>query len=426
MGEDGRIARVGPTARQPPDADTDGAAVVELGDAILLPGLVNVHAHPELTALRGTSEGLPFPAWIERLIHLKYEVLRADEIAAATRWGVSEAAAAGVTTLAMIDDAGFGAPALGDRSLRGLCYIELFGPDPARAHEALARCRDRIAAIDPLPDERIRIGLSPHSPYTVSAPLLEAAVSWAREVGMPVSMHVAESCYEDEFVRHGRGPLADRLRRRGIAVAATGMSPIEWLAEHGALGVGSLLAHCVHLSASDVARVAETGAAVAHCPTSNVKLGSGVAPIEMLLKAGVPVGIGSDSVVSNNRIDLFAEARTGALLQAADRGDPNWCDPALWIRMLTLGGAEALGLEEETGSLQPGKWADLAVVDLGAPHLVPTGDPYAALVFAATASDVSRTVVAGETVYERSAVGELFSQQDRRLLTEASERVRRS
>ncbi len=424
---------VGPTDVGP----TDVLPVVDLGESILLPGLVNVHAHPELTVLRGSLEGLPFHAWIERIIRLKYEVLQPEVLAASTRWGIAEAARGGVTSIGMIDDAGYGAEALEASGLRGVCYLELFGPDPAEAEKAFGLFRVRFDALnerstdddsDAVPgagttSPRVRVGISPHSPYTVSAPLMERALEFARGEGVPVSIHAAESAAETEVVTEGRGPLAERLVARGIEVRATGRTPVEWLADRSALGPSVLLAHCVGVSESDVELLAEHGVAVAHCPVSNAKLGHGIAPIATFRKFGVPVGIGSDSVATNNRVDLFAEARNGALLQAAASGDPGWAEPERWVRMLTLGGAEALGLADETGSLEPGKWADLAAVSLDAPHLVPSPDPYAAILFAASASDVTLTVVGGRQVYHRNAESELFADSDRTMLNRAAHRL---
>ena len=392
-----------------------------------------MHAHPELTVLRGSLEGLPFHAWIERIIRFKYEVLQPEELAASTRWGMAEEARAGVTSIGMIDDAGHGMGALVESGLRGTCYLELFGPDPGDAGRAFEQFRARFDEIRARFHEiqanvvtepgRVRLGVSPHSPYTVSAPLMERAIEFARGEDFPVSIHAAESAAESAFVTEGGGPLAERLVARGVEVAALGRSPIEWLADRGALGPDVLLAHCVRVSDSDIDLLAERDVAVAHCPVSNAKLGHGIAPLAAFLEREVRVGVGSDSVATNNRVDLFSEARAGALLQAAASGDPGWAEPERWIRMLTMGGAEALGLGNETGSLEPGKWADLVVVDLAGPHLVPSPDPYAALLFAAGESDVNSTIVAGRTVFHRDAEGELFAESDRALLDEVSRRL---
>lgn len=430
----GRIVSVGRVEDTREEGGAEGSSdvpVVDLGQAALLPGLINTHAHPELTVLRGSLEGLPFHAWIERIIRLKYEVLQPEELAASTRWGIAEAARGGVTSIGMIDDAGHGAEALRASGLRGICYLELFGPDPAETDRAFEEFRKRFDSVragltrhDSSASHRFRLGISPHSPYTVSAPLMELALEFARAEMIPVSIHVAESADETAFVGEGRGPLAERLVARGIEVSASGRSPVEWLADRDALDPLVLLAHCVRVSDSDIDLLANGGVAVAHCPVSNAKLGHGIAPVSTLIERGVQVGIGSDSVATNNRVDLFAEARTGALLQATASGDPGRTEPQPWIRMLTLGGAEALGLAAETGSLEAGKWADLAVVDLAAPHFVPSPDPYAALLFAAGASDVILTVVGGEPVYRRDSEHELFTDSDRTVLEQASRRLK--
>lgn len=395
VGAGGRIEAVGPAT----DVAVEDAETVELGRAILLPGLVNVHAHPELTALRGALDGLPFAGWIERIIDLKYRRLGDAALELSTRLGVAEAIAAGITCLAAPDDAGYLAEVMAEVGLRGRVDREVFGPDPAGAERALTGLEEKLDVMWPAGSDRVQIGIAPHAPYTVSRPLFERLAAFAEDRDLPVSIHVAESAAEDAFVRRGSGPFADRLRARGIEVRATGLSPVRWLAETGILQRPPLLVHCVHVDAEDLRLIAESGASIAHCPLSNAKLGHGLAPLAAFLAAGVPVGLGSDSVASNDRIDLLEEARFATLAQRAHLSDPGFLDPARALRLATLGGARALGLEERVGSLEPGKEADLVAVRLGEPHTTPVGDPVATLIHACRASDVCLTVVAGRVLY---------------------------
>lgn len=393
--EAGRIESVGPVDR----VSAEGADVVDLADSVILPGLVNVHAHPELSVLRGRLESPAFADWIERLVRLKYDVLSPEALRSSTWLGVAEAIAAGVTSLAATDDAGFLLEAMLEAGLRGRVYREVFGPSPERAEPTLRELSGKIDAMRELQSELVDVGIAPHAPYTVSAALFRSLADYAAAEGLPVCVHAAESAAEDEFTREGRGALAERLRARGLEVEATGRSPIAWLAETGVLGVRPLLVHCVRADADDVARIAEAGASLAHCPVSNAKFGHGVAPLLDFLEAGIAVGLGSDSVASNNRVDILEEGRFAALLQRSVHRRPALLGPGELLRLATLDGARALQLEHRVGSLEVGKDADIIAVRLGKPHTTPAADPVAALFHSARGSDVCLTVVRGRVLY---------------------------
>ncbi len=392
---DGRIEAVGPAERVP----AGDAQVIDLGDALIVPGLVNLHAHPELTLLRGSLEDLEFTRWIDKLIELKYDVLTPEAIRASTWLGVAEAIAAGVTCMAAPDDAGYLLEAMVRSGLRGRVYREVFGPAPDRAVASLAEIEAKVDEMRPLGNDRVDIGISPHAPYTVSDRLFEALADYASTSGIPICIHVAESGAEERFVREGAGPFAERLLARGIDVKPQGMSPIAKLAEVGILAARPLLVHCVRVDASDIAAIADHGASIAHCPISNAKLGHGVAPLPDFMKAGVVVGLGSDSVASNNRVDILEEARFAALQQRSLRREAALLSPEDLLGLATLEGARALGLDDKVGTLEPGKDADFIAVNLSAPHLTPAGDPVAALFHSAVVGDVSLTVVAGQVLY---------------------------
>lgn len=392
---DGLIDAVG-TAEEVPTA---GARVFELGDAIILPGLVNLHVHPELTGLRGRLEDLEFTRWIETLIDLKYDVLSPEGLRVSTWLGIAEAVASGVTCLAAPDDAGFLMGAMVESGLRGRVYREVFGPSPDQAEEALAEIVAKVEAMRPLQNERVEVGVSPHAPYTVSARLFGRLAQYSATEGLPVCIHAAESEAEERFVREGRGPFAERLRARKIEVRAKGLSPIHWLSETGILATRPLLVHCVRADGSDIACLADHGASIAHCPISNAKLGHGVAPLADFMEANIAVGLGSDSVASNNRMDILEEGRFAALLQRSVRCEATLMSPEDLLRLATLGGARALGLGDRIGSLQPGKRADLVAVSVNRPNSMPTWDPVATLFHSASAADVILTVVGGRVLY---------------------------
>ncbi len=381
------------------EINTVGARVVDLGNSAILPGLVNVHAHPELTVLRGRIEDLPFVEWLVRLTEQKYDVLTPDVLRASSWLGVAEAIAAGVTCLAAPDDAGFLLEAMQGAGLRGRVYREVFGPAPEQASEALADLAQKVDVMRADIDERVEVGISPHAPYTVSARLFGELADFAAKEALQVCIHVAESEAEEAFIRDGSGPFAVLFRSRGMKVAAQGMSPVEWLESTGILGTQPLLVHCVRADNADIARIADSGASIAHCPISNARFAHGIAPLPAFIEAGIPVGLGSDSVVSNNRVDILEEARFAALVQRSLHQDPTLLGSDDLLRFATLDGARALGLDDRIGSLEPGKQADLTAVRLDAPHSTPPGDPVTALFQSARSSDVVLTVVGGRELY---------------------------
>ncbi|HLU47794.1 MAG TPA: amidohydrolase family protein, partial [Planctomycetota bacterium] len=367
---------------------------------------VDVHTHLELTVLRGSLEETDFFRWIRRLTRTKYEILDRDDLLVSALAGCLEATRAGVTTVGEVCDLGVAREALELAGLRAVLFQEVFGPDPAKAQESLAGLRESLALHrEALRSNRITLGVSPHAPYTVSAPLFQAVTRLALEERLPMTTHAAESRAERDFVRDGTGPFARFLESRGIDREPPGCSTIAWLDELGCLEAKPLLVHAIQCDAEDLRRIVESGSAVAHCPKSNAKLGHGIAPFGELRSAGATVGLGSDSVASNNSLDLLEEARFAALI-ARGRCASNGCSDPLptprdILRLATLDGARALGLDAEIGSLEVGKRADLIAVDLAAPNVAPVHDPEAAVAWSACAANVVFTAVEGEILFER-------------------------
>ncbi|HUE97269.1 MAG TPA: amidohydrolase family protein, partial [Longimicrobiaceae bacterium] len=253
VGEDGRIASVAPAGAL---ERFDGLEVRDLGNAMLLPGLVNVHAHPELTMFRGALEDLQFRDWILRLVGAKRSVLGDEDALAAARWTMVELVRAGITTVAATEMTGAGAAAMGEAGVRGILYQEVFGPDPAQVEDSM---RDVRAAVERLSGEAgdlVRIGISPHAPYTVSDALYSAAAAFAREAGLAMAVHIAESRAERELVVDGGGDFAPGLRARGIATPSRAASPIRLLERLGVLECRPLLIHCVDLDEGEIATIA--------------------------------------------------------------------------------------------------------------------------------------------------------------------------
>jgi cytosine/adenosine deaminase-related metal-dependent hydrolase len=416
--EDGAVAVDGETivavgARAEVAEQFPGAEVEDFGEAAVLPGFVNCHTHLELTAMRGflEAEEGDFFAWLRKLTLARMLRMTEDDIYVSAAWGAAEALRAGVTAVGDASDAGAAVMrALADAGLRGVVFKEAFGPDAATAAEQFEKARDGLRALRALETPLVTLGLSPHAPYTVSGPLLGMLAGYARDESLPVMMHAAESEAEDLLMRAGRGPFAEGFDARGISFRPPHTSPVRHLAATGVLDARPLLAHCIRVDEEDIRLLKAHGARVAHCPKSNAKLGHGRAPLAALLRAGVAVGLGSDSVASNNTCDLLEEARFAVLASRAagetlEGGRMLGASDAL--RLATRGGAEVLGLAAHTGALAEGLAADLAVVRLDAPHQRPSYDPAAALVFASGARDVILTVVAGRELYRDGRVNTL-------------------
>jgi aminodeoxyfutalosine deaminase len=417
----------------------------------LLPGLVNSHTHLELSAFRGFTRPSGFARWMLHLLLARGRLDPADYQASAL-WGAYECLRCGTTSVADTAYDGPGvARAAREAGLRARVYQEVFGLDDAvlsaameRLEAAVARIQDeavtasrdgasRTAASCAAPP--VEAGVSPHAPYTVSARLYREAARFARRAGLRLATHVAESPAEVELLAKGTGAIPRTYRAARMWNAGDwtppGVSPVAYLWGADALGPQTLVIHAVQVDGTDIATLAASGAAVAHCPRSNARLRCGSAPVGALLAAGVLVGLGTDSLASNASLDMFAEMRA-ALRAAAERaaaGDSNAAAVTAErvLRMATLEGAAALGWADRTGSLEPGKVADVIAVKLpsgrsarpvsslsatssgssapaGAPS-APAGGVVDALVRSARASDVRMTMVAGHVLYEVGAAG---------------------
>ncbi len=416
--EDGRIREVGTrlelTKRFPHFKSQD------YGEAAILPGLVNAHSHLELTLMRGflEREETNFFEWLRKLTVARMERMTADDIYVSAAWGAIEAARAGVTTLGDASDAAqWSMKAVRDVGLRANLYKEVFGIDERQSREQFAKLEERVSILRETETPLVRVGVSPHATYTVSRPLIELVTEYALAENLPVMMHAAESVHETALMQGGTGLFAESLKRRGIEWRAPGVSTIQYLARAGALETKPLLAHCITVDDADIETLQESGARVAHCPKSNLKLFHGRAPFAKFLEKKLAVGFGSDSVISNNTCDMLEEARFALLLarinktSEASPGQTVTAEDALQI--MTQGGARALGLSERTGALSVGLDADLTIIRLDGVHQLPVHDVASALVFASSGRDVRLTVVAGREIY-----------RDGQMLTVDEERLR--
>ncbi|MEJ7848986.1 MAG: amidohydrolase family protein [Pyrinomonadaceae bacterium] len=372
------------------------------GEAAILPGFVNCHSHLEITSMRGLLDDVEhdFTAWLLKLTAARAK-LSAEEIEAAGIAGALEGVRAGVTCfgdIGRIGKAGFAA--LKASGLRGVLFQETeFSPDNKTADEDFEKLKDKFLSLRESETELVKVGISPHAPYTVSQKLFERIAEYALTENIKISIHAAESGDENELMTKGSGFFSKHYEKFGVEWKSPHCSSIEYLERTGILRTKPLLVHCVTASESDISVIATTGSTIAHCPKSNAKFGHGYAPFEKFLDAGIAVGLGSDSVASNNVCDLLEESRFAVLAARNMPGRKRFISAKEAIETATLGGAKALGLSNLIGTLEVGKQADIAVVSLADAAQQPVNEVHAALVFSSNGRDVVMTMVAGEEIY---------------------------
>jgi cytosine/adenosine deaminase-related metal-dependent hydrolase len=383
--EDGRISAVG--------------TVEELGEgtyyanAAILPAFVNAHSHLEYAVYAGFGDSLTdFAEWI-RLHTERKRRIGWEEYLAIARLGAAECLRSGIGTVADCSFSGAAAVAMDELGLRGIAYLEVFGAEPDDAVAQFEELRSRAAASF---NDRVALGVSPHAPYSISPAVYRVCA----EMGLPVATHISESESEVRYLLDGGGPW------QAIAwlVEPPGTTGTRLLAREGLLGPHVLAAHCVVVEPDELALLAEHDVAVAHCPRSNAYVGCGIAPLRELREAGLRVGVGTDGVSSTPSHDFFDELRAVVMMARARARRPDALTAAEALELGTLGGARALGLETEIGSLAPGKRADLTVVSLAGSPYLPVEDPAAAVVFGGSPDRVLATFVDGIACYEKGGV----------------------
>jgi 5-methylthioadenosine/S-adenosylhomocysteine deaminase len=357
---------------------------IELDRHVLMPGLVNAHTHTAMSLLRGIADDVPLATWLsDHIWPREAKFVSPEFVHDGVLLGAAEMLRGGTTTCSDMyfypDAAARAYQAAGMRAVLGLPILDF--PTPY-ASDGDAYLRAGLAARDAFKHApRLSFMLAPHAPYTVGDATFEKIVVYSRQLDLPLQCHVQETKQEldDAIARDGHSPLArlDRL---------------------GATGAGFVAVHCVHLTDVDQALLAAQGCSVVHCPASNAKLASGIAPVAALLERGVNVAIGTDGPASNNRLDMFSEMRLASLLAKVSTGDAAALPAAMVLRMATLGGAKALSLDATIGSLEAGKQADVIAVDLSALDDAPVYDPVSHLVHVAARERVSDVWIAGERV----------------------------
>jgi cytosine/adenosine deaminase-related metal-dependent hydrolase len=379
--ENGRITAVGSIA--------DLGEGEHFDDAVILPGFVNAHSHLEYAAYAGFGDGLSFGPWIALHVERKQRI-DLDEMDAIARLGALECLRSGITTVGDCSFSGSAAAACAELGLRAVVYLEVFGTDAS----ALDRFEHNRARVADVLSETVRLGISPHAPYTCTLELYRECA----ELGLPIATHLAESEAETEFLQTGAGSWQEFAE---LLVPPPGTTGIRALAEAGLLGGHMLAAHCVQADLEEIGLLAANNVAVAHCPRSNALLGCGIAPLGTFRDAGIRVCIATDSPASTPSFDMFDEMRAAIAGARARERRPDALLASDALELATLGGARVLDVADETGSLVPGKQADLTILSLADTPFLPWEDPVTATVLGGSPERVVATLVSGETRYEK-------------------------
>ena len=403
---DGRIAAVGP-AEELLELSPSGE-VLNAGNSIILPGLVNTHSHLAMTLLRGIADDIPLKEWLEQHIWpVESKYMDRETVRLGTELATAEQLLAGVTTTA--DMYFFGdevAAVLIEAGMRGVVaesLIDFATPRCATPDEMFEKQRELIETYSDHP--LITPSVAAHSPYSVGAANLVREAELAEEYEVPMQIHLAETTWEVEKL-----------------LGEKGVSPVAYLADLGVLSERTVAAHCVHVSREDIELLAEFEAGVSHNPVSNLKLASGVSPVPALIANGVRVGLGTDGAASNNTLDLLRDMQLAALLHKGMTGDPTVLPARTMLELATINGARVLGLEN-TGVLAEGREADLICVAVDGPRTAPMYDPFSHLVFAARSCDVRHVMIRGQVVVRNHALQTMDTERIEAQAREFSEQV---
>ncbi|UMZ72631.1 amidohydrolase [Natranaerofaba carboxydovora] len=379
--EDGKIFAISPPGNIPeywtPDEVIDGK------NKVVMPGFVNCHTHAAMTLLRSYADDLPLMKWLEEKIWPLESKLDENDIYWGTILAISEMLLSGTTTFAdMYDKMDGVALAVKETGIRASLSRGMIGLQD-NAVDALKENEELFKNWNNTSDGRINIMYGPHAPYTCPPEFLEKVIESAKNVGASIHIHLAETL--DEL-----NQIQEQYEKR----------PVEHVNDLGLFEVPVLAAHCVHVNDEEMDILKANNVGVAHNPESNMKLGSGIAPIPKMLDKKLKLGIGTDGASSNNNLDMLEETRSAALLQKVQTLDPTVMPAYQTLYMATRGGAEVLGLADQIGSLEEGKCADLIMLDLNKPHLAPTHDVIANIVYSARADDITMVMVNGQKLVQ--------------------------
>ncbi len=364
---------------------TSAAKEIDADGGIIMPGLINTHTHLPMSLFRGLADDLELMTWLnDYMFKAEAKYINPENTRLGTQISCAEVLLSGTTTIC---DGYFHedivAEAVNESGLKGVLgqgIIDFPAPGVPDPSLKISNAVDYVSMIK-TKYTKIRPSIFCHSPYTCSTETLIEAKKATDKAGVLFQIHVAETKGEQLQIQ-----------------AEYGKTPIEYLYNSNILDENTLLVHSVWVNEEDINLIVKSGASIAHCPESNMKLASGVAPVDTFLKAGIRTGIGTDGSASNNNLDMFSEIDSAAKLHKVHNLDPAMADAATILKMATIDGANAIGLGSETGSLEAGKMADIVILDINKPHLVPMYNPVSHIVYSATGADVKDVIINGEAV----------------------------
>lgn len=381
--------------------------VRDYGVAALMPGFVDVHTHLEYAVMRGLAPDAPFVEW-KRALTENEAYLTSEDWESSALLGGLEAVASGITTIADVTETGASGRAAAAIGIRAVVYREVGTMDQKQIKGVIhAADEDIIQWREATNPALVTVGMAANTLYTSHPALLSAVADYGSD-GTPLALHIASSKEESDFVRYGSSPFSvhNNEMERGYGIdmppwLPTGVTPVRYALNWGIFDAPNVIAiNCVHVDETDIAKLAARDVAIAYCPRSNAKLGMGVAPVPEFLRAGIRVGLGTDSPASSDTMDPIDEMRIGLYMQRAQGSRTTFMDTEALIDMATLGGARALHMEDSIGSLDVGKQADIIVIDMSNSHQSPTQCPEAAIVHTSNQDNIIMTMVAGSVLYE--------------------------
>jgi 5-methylthioadenosine/S-adenosylhomocysteine deaminase len=380
--------------------------MIDASGCVVIPGLINTHGHAAMSLLRGVADDLPLQEWLQDKIWPIEDRFKADDIYWGTQLAILEMVKTGTTCFTdMYFFEEQVAKAVEESGIRAVLSRGLVAFIPEKGDETKREAIDFIQHFEGRAEGRIRTMLGPHAPYTCPPEYLKEVAKLSEQLNVPIQIHLSETRREVEecFQKYGK-------------------SPIQLVYDAGLLACPTIGAHCVHVSDEDLDLIAKAGMTIAHNPNSNLKLGSGVAPLKKMLERNIVVGLGTDGAASNNRLDMFEEMRLAALLHKGVLEDPIAIPADQALHLATQGGADALFIGDRVGSLEQGKLADLVIVSFQKPHLQPRNEILAHLVYAAMAGDVRDVVINGKVVVRN---GKCLTLDEDSIYQEVNHRIER-
>ncbi len=381
--------RIASLAAGPPSESVECGKYIDARNGLVIPGLINCHTHAAMSYMRGLADDLPLMRWLEDYIFPVETQSSAEVIYWGTLLACAEMIRSGATTFCDMylfeREVARAAREAGMRALVGEVLYDFDSPNYGSLENGFRYTKDLIDEWKD--DELISVAVEPHAPYTCSPDLFKRALGVCEQHGAPMITHLSESLQEVETVKERYGK-----------------SPVHHLDSLGALTPFLIADHCVHVTDEEMDLLAERGTRIAHNPESNMKLAVGIAPIPAMLKKGLTVGLGTDGCASNNNLNMFGEMDSAAKIHKVVHNDPTVMDARTVFAMATIEAAKTLGMGDKTGSLEPGKLADIVVLDINRPHLTPAYQPYSLLVYAANGSEVTHSIIHGKLVMEQGAL----------------------